>query len=207
MAKESDLEFVDKVGANQGEKSSIDQSKDVPTPYGGSGAHPSFSSALMPRPVSEAQDSSTTKEHQQTQTAPPRTFHDLDKLTDGNEVAKEPREEGMKEVGMEDLDKKLQEIIEKSYHNSLLMMDNFEKMKVDFKMMRNEIVEEVQTKETLFRQEVRESLMQQLSFIEEQMLGQKQEIERMKSRVNNQDVKIESFTQIMQSVNVASEQL
>ena len=154
------MEFADKVGTNQGEKSSLDQSKDVPTPYGGSGAHPSFSSAFMPRQVSEAQDSQTTKENQQT-AALPRTFHNLDKLTDtGNGGAEEPREEGIKEVGMEDLDKKLQEIIEKSYHNSLLMMDNFEKMKLDFKMMRNEIVEEVQTKETSFRQEVRESLMQ-----------------------------------------------
>lgn len=143
MAKESDLEFMDKKITNHGDKSSADQSKDVPTPYGGSGARPSFSSALMPQQASEAQDSQTAKGNQHT-AAPPRAFHNLDKLTDtGHGGAEEPREEGMKEVGMEDLDKKLQEIIEKSYHNSLLMMDNFEKMKLDFKMMRNEVVEEV----------------------------------------------------------------
>ena len=53
--------------------------------------------------------------------------------------AESPREEGIKEVGMEDLDKKLQELIEKSYNNSLLTMDNFEKMKTDFKIMKKEI--------------------------------------------------------------------
>jgi len=48
----------------------------------------------------------------------------------------------MKDIGMEDLDKKLQEIIEKSYHNSMLTLENFEKMKFDFKVMRNEISDE-----------------------------------------------------------------
>jgi len=40
-------------------------------------------------------------------------------------ASEDPRNGAMKEVGMEDLDKKLQEIIEKSYHNSLLTLENF----------------------------------------------------------------------------------
>ena len=45
----------------------------------------------------------------------------------------------------------LQEIIEKSYHNSLLTLENFEKMKIDFKMMRNEVTDELRYKEAQFR--------------------------------------------------------
>jgi hypothetical protein len=75
-------------------------------------------------------------------------------------ASEDQRNGAMKEVGMEDLDKKLQEIIEKSYHNSLLTLENFEKMKIDFKMMKNEITDEFRFKEVQFRQEVRESLSQ-----------------------------------------------
>ena len=158
MAKESDLVFQDS------EQLPVDQSElqkqaSAGAPKGSSLAVLSKASADSPDKHLETGQESKRSHNSK---APPRRFHTLEEISDpGHDDilgTGDQRNGGMKEIGMEELDKKLQEIIEKSYHNSLLTMENFEKIKIDFKMMKTELTDELRSNEAQFRQEVRESL-------------------------------------------------
>jgi hypothetical protein len=159
MAKESDLVFQDsqQLPLDQNEIQKQDSAE----------AQKGLQVAAAPRasggsPDNKHLETGPDSQRGHNHKAPPRKFHSLEELSDPgrNDIlaTDDQRNGGMKEVGMEDLDKKLQAIIEKSYHNSLLMIENFETMKMDFKMMRTELTDELRGNEAQFRQEVRESL-------------------------------------------------
>lgn len=63
-----------------------------------------------------------------------------------------------KSIGFEDLEAPLSAMISKGYHNSFLIMENFENMKADFRMQKNELIEELEKKLAHFRIETRDTL-------------------------------------------------
>jgi len=151
MAKESELVFQDSEQL-PGNQSELQKQASTGAPKAPSLAVTSKASAGSPaKRLDTAQDSKRSHNTK----APPRKFHSLEELSDPGQddmnASEDQRNGAMKEIGMEELDKKLQEIIEKSYHNSLLTMENFEKMKIDFKMMRNELTDELRSNEAQFR--------------------------------------------------------
>ena len=64
----------------------------------------------------------------------------------------------MKTIGLDELDWKANEKIDKAYINSFLMMENWGLMKSDFKMMKKEIFEDLQKKIDPIKHEMREVL-------------------------------------------------
>jgi hypothetical protein len=191
MAKESDLLFQESEQLPLSPSELQKQTSITEPPRRSELGRPSKTSAGSPAKHLGSGKESELSHHQKPAT---QGFHALEELApslDGLHTTDGPGVAGSKDISMEDLDKKLQEIIEKSYHNSMLTLENFEKMKIDFKMMRNEICEEQRYIENQFRQEVRESLAHQLSFVEEQNTEQKREHGGFLARLSHQDVKIE----------------
>ena len=64
----------------------------------------------------------------------------------------------MKTIGLDELDWKANEKIDKAYINSFLMMENWGLMKSDFKMMKKEIFEDLEKKIDPIKHEMREVL-------------------------------------------------
>ena len=56
------------------------------------------------------------------------------------------------------MDPKAQAMIQKGYHNSFLVIENFEKMKFEMKLIQQEMQKTLKSDITKFRAEVRETL-------------------------------------------------
>mmetsp|Transcript_31988 Transcript_31988/g.48963 ORF Transcript_31988/g.48963 Transcript_31988/m.48963 type:complete len:252 (-) Transcript_31988:1363-2118(-) len=105
-----------------------------------------------------------------------------------------PNAKKMSSIGLDDLDPKALGMIQKAYHNSFLVLEQFEDMRTDFKLMEKDVLKVADRKMDQQRQEIRDTLHQQISFIEEQSLVNKQAIQNNLIKINKFEVAIENLT-------------
>ena len=69
----------------------------------------------------------------------PSSFHKLKQDDESSDGGSPTKPTGLKTVGIEDFDNHTAKLLNQAHGNSLLVMENFEKMKLDFKVLRNEL--------------------------------------------------------------------
>ena len=80
----------------------------------------------------------------------------------GEDDIDDDQTEVAKSIGFEDLEGPLNAMIQKAFSNSFLVMENFDNMKSDFRIQREELLEVIENKILSFKIEIRDSLQQQL---------------------------------------------